>query len=959
MAQTTDGFLWLSAPSGLYRFDGVHFEMFQPPSGQPRLKRNPFALLAAPGNGLWVSFAYGGVSFIRNGIVTNYDEKAGLPANGVYQFIRDGAGAVWAVTGDALLRLEASTWKRVGADQGLPGSPDGRVFLDRQGTLWAVAAGNLCYLPKGSRMFRTLSGRPTGRMAFVEAADGSLWGYAKGVLARITRPDEGAPGIPAAIRLPFQGNATELLADAYGLWIATGGEGLYRIPLPGMRAAAKAAAEPLQGFRQKDGLSGDGTRALLRDREGNLWLATTRGLDQFRRSAIVPVQSPEGASGFSLVRAAGNRIQAASFSSSLLIEIGERGVVSQRSVPSVDSSYLDPEGDVWMGTRGRGRILRLSAGNLEEIAAPAEASAAITKDAAGRLWALFGGKGFCRLENGGWTNLATMGAPEHGGFSSYTDSMGRVWFGYSHNRVVLLRGDKAAVLSDKDGVAVGDVSTIAGRNGSVWIGGDDGIAMFEGHRFVSVAPAQGEAFSGVSAIVPTGEGIWIGESRGIIHIPQSQVAALQANPDHRVTFRTFDSLDGLPAALQPAFPAPSAVEGSDGVLWFATTSGIVRIDPKNIPANTLPPPVAILRVDSGGRAGSPTESGDVKLPAGATNLHIAYTAMSLTVPERVRFRYRLEGQEREWQDAGTRRDAYYTNLGPGAYRFHVIACNNDGLWNETGATLSLAIAPAFYQTWWTMCLYVALAAGLLWLFYLYRLNRATALLRQRLGARMEERERIARELHDTLLQGFQGLVLRFQSAMNALPEHEPAHRMLEQALDRADGVLTEGRQRVRDLRSEGSDSDELPRSLRLYGEELGQDRSADYSLTVLGTPQAMNPVVFSETERIAREAINNAFLHSGATRIEVELTFETGRVCLRVRDNGSGIDPQILSDGRAGHWGLSGMRERAQKIGAQFNIWSHSGAGTEIELGIPAAAAYPRKRKKSLRSRFTPDENGK
>jgi len=385
----------------------------------------------------------------------------------------------------------------------------------------------------------------------------------------------------------------------------------------------------------------------------------------------------------------------------------------------------------------------------------------------------------------------------------------------------------------------------------------------------------------------------------------------------------------------------------------------VRIDPKDLPTNTLPPPVAIVHADAGGASVFPPVSGIVRVPARTRNLHISYTALSLTIPERVRFRYRLEGQEKEWQDAGTRREAFYTNLGPGTYRFHVIACNNDGVWNETGAALNLAIAPSFYETWWFMFSYVALAAGILWLFYLYRLNRATALLRQRMGARMEERERIARELHDTLLQGFQGLMLRFQSVINALPEHEPARQMMEQALDRADGVLTEGRQRVRDLRSEGSDSDELPRSLRLCGEELSLGRPAAYSVTVLGTPQAMTPVVFNETERIAREAVNNAFLHSGATRIEVELTFETGRVCLRVRDNGSGIDPHILSDGRAGHWGLSGMRERAQTIGAQLNIWSHKGAGAEIELIIPAAVAYPPRRKRSFRDRFRASGNGR
>jgi signal transduction histidine kinase len=280
--------------------------------------------------------------------------------------------------------------------------------------------------------------------------------------------------------------------------------------------------------------------------------------------------------------------------------------------------------------------------------------------------------------------------------------------------------------------------------------------------------------------------------------------------------------------------------------------------------------------------------------------------------------------------------------------FHVIACNEDGLWNEVGATEKFLIEPAFYQTWWFRLMYVLLGISLLWVFYLYRLNRATAQIQERLGARMEERERIARELHDTLLQGFQGLMLRLQAVLKTLPTEEPTHQMIEGVLDRADQVLLEGRQSVRDLREEGTDGNELSHALAHCAEELAEGKTSLFSLSVIGTPQALGPIVFNEVYRIGREALINAFQHSKAAKIELELTYADAQFCLRIRDDGAGIDPDILGAGKPGHWGLSGMRERARKIGAQLNIWSKPGAGTEIELTIPAKVAYPQEGKESL-----------
>ncbi len=275
---------------------------------------------------------------------------------------------------------------------------------------------------------------------------------------------------------------------------------------------------------------------------------------------------------------------------------------------------------------------------------------------------------------------------------------------------------------------------------------------------------------------------------------------------------------------------------------------------------------------------------------------------------------------RSGKSPGTRRQAFYNDLGPGRYRFRVIACNNDGLWNEAGAVLDFVIPPAFYQTWWFRVFYGTVAAGALWLLYLYRLKQATAKVHERIEGRLEERERIARELHDTLLQGFQGLMLRFQAVMKMLPEHEPAHQMMEKVLDRADEVFLEGRERVRELRAEGTTSDDLAKKLTLCGEELAQDHASLFTLAVVGAPQVLDPDVCNDAYRIGREALINAFQHSRSTKIEAEITYDRAGVRLTVRDDGSGLDQATLNRGRDGHWGLAGMRERAQKIGAQLNI---------------------------------------
>jgi signal transduction histidine kinase len=444
----------------------------------------------------------------------------------------------------------------------------------------------------------------------------------------------------------------------------------------------------------------------------------------------------------------------------------------------------------------------------------------------------------------------------------------------------------------------------------------------------------------ISGVIETADGgLWLNEMRGIVHFPPEEVRQFIADPNYSVKGRRFDYLDGLPGKPRMDFTVSTAVETSDGRLWFAADHGLGVIDPAHFFKNVVPPPVSIVSI-SNEKDRQPI-SNSIKFPAGTHAVEIDYTALSFSIPERVRFRYKLEDVNAAWQDAGTRRQAYYNNLGPGRYRFRVIACNNDGVWNEEGASLDFTIAPAFDQTAWFRALCILAAGGVVWALYWLRMRQATTRLHQRLGARLEERERIARELHDTFFQGIQGLLLCFHTATSQLRKDEPARRIFEETLKQSDQVMLEGRELVLDMRATASEPTDLPTAIADFGEEMRKGGSCDFRVVVNGSIRSLNPVVFEELFKIGKEALGNAFRHSGAHSIEAELNYERSELRIRMRDDGQGIESSILRQGhRDGHFGLPGMRERAQRIGAHLDVWSRSGAGSEVELRIPADVAY-------------------
>jgi signal transduction histidine kinase len=338
-------------------------------------------------------------------------------------------------------------------------------------------------------------------------------------------------------------------------------------------------------------------------------------------------------------------------------------------------------------------------------------------------------------------------------------------------------------------------------------------------------------------------------------------------------------------------------------------------------------------------------SGSIALRPQTRDLQIDYTALSFTAPEKMRFRYRLLGYDNAWHDAGTRRQAFYTELPPKNYRFQVIASNNDGVWNETGASVSLSIAPTFYQTRWFAGLCIAAVAAIVWLLLTVRGKQIEMRMRLRLEERVLERERLARDLHDTFLQSMQGLVLRFHAVMTRLPEDGAARRMMEQALTRADEVITEGRARVYDLRQSAQVTDDLPQALTAVGEErAAQTTNTKFRVVIEGAPRPLHPVVREEAYRIGAEALINAFRHSAAANIDVHIEYGRKELAVRVADDGRGYDVAVLGDAVSrGHFGLAGLRERAQRIRAQLEVSSRPGAGSAVELRVPASIAYANK----------------
>jgi signal transduction histidine kinase len=440
--------------------------------------------------------------------------------------------------------------------------------------------------------------------------------------------------------------------------------------------------------------------------------------------------------------------------------------------------------------------------------------------------------------------------------------------------------------------------------------------------------------------------LWLYTGCGLVRIARTELEAWISDPNRRIELTLWDGADGvrLRSNAASAF-GPTVARSTDGKLWFLTGEGVQVVDSRRLALNRVVPPVHIEQVKVNGTPRQP-EPG-MRLPANVRDVSIEYTALSLAAPEKVRFKYMLEGQDPDWHQVVNDRRAQYSNLQPRRYRFRVVACNNSGVWDETGNTLEFSIEPRFYQTAWFGAACVAAFLTLLWRAYRFRVRQLRHEFNLRLEGRVEERTRIARELHDTLLQSFQGLMFTFQAARNLLPGRtEEAIHTFDRAISQGDEAIAEGRDAIQGLRASPRVESNLEHLLTAAGREFARSSGAEgerpaFRVTVEGARQPLSPLLQDEVYRIARELLLNAFHHAHASRIEAELVYDSQFFRLRIRDDGKGIDRNVLEHGaRQGHWGLPGVRERAKSIRAQLKLWSQAGAGTEAELTVPARIAY-------------------
>lgn len=963
IAQTRDGFIWLGTTGGLLRFDGNEFERYKPDTGSFPQPSWICSLLATPDGGLWIGYLNGGASFLEHGRLRSFGYAEGLPRGRIRNFSLDVDGTVWIATPTGLANFDGRTWRSFGKGGNSPvllSKSPSSVAVNRQGLWVSDSNGGVYFLARGASAFQQLALLPVpGYLpTFVEAGKGATWLWAP----ESRSIQEYSPRVLAGSQLStsYANSAGMFLVDRDGSgWMMTRNDGILRIPdAARLHEGQVSLNDPsIEKFGEKEGLTSATVYCVMEDREGDIWVGTLGGLDRFRpRNAAWTQLQPVPTQRMQLVAGENGEVWA---SSPQGLWDARTGKPVYGSPPNIQFSFRDPNGVIWFWSeaRGTGDLWSWSGGHFVKAMSPSQKIRndpasdswvpikgpvrALTRDGSGDLWVSIRGRGIFRQHDSVWSNIQIIkGLRYMTAYGATSDDQGRVWLALPELREIGLwdHGD-VQVFSAQTGLNIGAITQIAYFGGRVWAGGESGLAFYSNGKFHTVEPAGGAAFGLIAGITGAPDsGLWLSTTAEIIHIPQSEVSTVLRDWNHKVEYETFDPVTDLAERPSATSDTPAAM-GTDGILWVATSKGVTRVDPAHLHRNLTPPQIAIRTLTANARSYSINMP--ITIQPHPVNFRIGYSVLSFPIPERVRSRYRLLGYDKEWHDGGSRVDAPYENLGPGRYTFQVVACNNDGVWNESGASLAFTIQPTFYQTPWFQLLY-ALAPGILvWLLYRLRLRRVAGIIKQRAEARADERVRIARDLHDTLLQGVQGLMLHFHVAAQQFPEGSRPRETMDHALSTADRIVAEGRDHVTRLRSGQLIHRDLAKALEEVAADLNDEHRIRFAIKTEGRTEDVASQALNELHYIGREAISNAFRHSNASEIEVRFTCGLKTVVLAVADNGHGFDSVAQeSNIHAGHWGLRGMKERAQVIGARFECHSAPSKGTEVIVTLPAHRAY-------------------
>ena len=943
IAQTADGFLWLGTAAGLYRFDGQSFERVDlfPHGGGLGLSQNIAALTVGPDGVLWIGFRLGGVMRLADGDVAGarwYGLEQGLPVGTVFDVQPDRRGQVWAGTSRGLYLLRGDRWALQGPAEGLDESFVDKLTLDPDGTLWVSGPGRRWYMrPPGGDRFQRIQALD-GVKHRLRLGDAGHWLWdAQDHL----RPQDGA-GPGWALGMASGG----LLADRDGgVWISTN-QGL-------LRAVPPRAGEPvgaLQRFGRADGLSADRVLSACEDRDGTLWFGTVNGLDRFRPAPAVAAPLPQGPDIGALAPLPDGTVLAGSVGqppARLTADgppqplPGGQALV-QRDGTMVGVAFTDDDGSAWLG--GIPNLWHWARGRLTPVAAPADLPPrrpvqTLGRDAQGQLWAAWVGFGLRRWNGQGWDAPAPTarrnGIPEIV-MTVVRDPQGGFWRGLASGEVVRRRAGEERVFDRGDGLDLGIVLCLQPWGQAMWIGGERGVVLWDQGRFTALRLAEGPEPRTVSGIVQDAAGnLWLNGEAGLWRVAAADVQAWRRDPDLRPPAVRLDWRDGVLGPSPQIRQLPSAVLDAAGRLWFSRNSGVYWLDPRApLFAPVHPPQVRLTGIVADGRDWLGTRD-RAELPAGTGQLRISYAAPLPGRPERIRFRHRLLGLDATWQEDGDRRQAVYTRLPPGAYVLELQALE-PGQWQTPVSRWTFRVQPGWYQTRTFQAGLLLLAFLLAWGAYRWRLRAHGRRVQERAEVRLAERERIARELHDHLLQGAMGLTLQVQAGMEEMPPGHPARIRLERALVQADALLVQTRDQVQALRIHQLDENLgtllLQQALALRGERS----EPAIELVQTGEARALCPAAVTEVLMLAREAVQNALRHAQARRIVLQLAHRPDGLRLTVSDDGRGLPTELAP----GHWGMQGMRERAAQLQARLDWGPAPGGGTQVTLWVPALQAY-------------------
>jgi signal transduction histidine kinase/ligand-binding sensor domain-containing protein len=942
LAQTPDGWLWLGTSTGLYRFDGLHFEYVSAVSQGDVPKRRIGGLRAESNGDLWISYDVGGLS------VRHQDGKVEdllpleSPVGVVASVARDASGTLWVAGSNGLFRSVAGHVLKIGPAQNLP-APEliNSMLQDQYGRLWVLTPSAVYRLDRGKDKFVLIKAFSNQYGGLTQAPDGSVWVGAKDLLVQL--PSAPPPGIPALRRAStfnwLESRQVGQFDRDGNFWAVGCAKVVCVVDAAEVDSPLRISRRDRMRFDPTIRLSSRFANVVIEDREGDIWVGTQTSLDRWRENRLIPLRLPQSGGLFTMAGdmdgipwliderkatawrlAPGKPPQADRSAPFTAIANDRHGALLLASKRWIERRYRDRKETIRLPPDRNGRASDLDVVGMQ--------------DDGEVLWMASPQTGMMGYMDGHWLPRTAFTLPPRIFLGAVGAKPGQRWFG---------TGDGTLVFSEKntlisyDAHEVGLVTSIDVRD-DVVMGGDDGLAVLRDGRLRKLLASPADVLKNVSGIGVTAEGDrWLNGSRGVVHVRRDDWRASMADPAIPLQYELLGVLDGYQGQAQLMNRLPSVYRSPSGQLWFMTSVGVVRLDPDEIRRNTIPPTPQVLdlRVDDKVYA---AQAG-LRLLPGTKNFRISFSAPGLARPEATRVVYRLTGTDEYWQEANTRRVAYYTNMKPGTYTFRVRAWNEDGVQSQTDAVLVFEIAPAFSQTiWFELLCWTAIALAL-YSIYRYRLRRKTMRIADEMHTRLVERERIARTLHDTFLQSLQAVILRVDAVTHTLPNEMEAHRRLAAIVEQAHRTLAEGRDQVHELRL-GTGMD-----IELIIGEAGKQctdemPSMTFGMSVRGLRMALRSLVVEETCEIVREAIRNAFRHADGKHVDVLLVYGFARFCVTVRDDGKGMLKGFIV---GKHFGLVGMKERAGRIGGKLLIESEQGKGTCVSLRVPARLAYRRR----------------